>query len=404
MDAAVAGDEIRVAAGTYPLAAGADQIALVEKTLAIRGGFTTSDWTNPDPQTNPTILNALGQGRAMVISGTVEVTVEGLRMTYGNAEGLGGASNGDDAGGALYINGADVTLSHSWIMTSTTPGTGDGGGMYVMNSPHWFVMDNCLVQANYAEYGAGIYLREITATLTNNIIRENNNEDFGDGAGLRIYDGSTSLSRNLISGNEGGSGAGLSIAGGNTWMDHNTIEYNKTWASGGGIDISGSNLIPAYVWMDSNLIQYNSSQGGGGIFVEYSTLTMLRNTLLYNDAKQAGGMYGGGLNLDSSSGETTWCYGNLFQGNRASYGGAIYIRDSHPTHHRSQPVSGKPGNRLLFLRLRRRAEHSRQRRGSQSQHLPAQLGSPGLKSLRGSLWRRNGDLQRYHREQQHHHR
>jgi hypothetical protein len=320
VDAALPGDEIRVAAGTYPLSAGVDQIALVEKSLTIRGGFTNGNWTTPDPEANPTILNALGQGRAMVISGTVEVTVDGLHMTYGNADGLGGATDGSDAGGALYINGADVTLLHSWIMTSTTPSDGAGGGMYVIGSPTGFLMEDCIVQGNYANTGGGVYLREITSTLTNNLIQNNDNEDFGSGAGLRIYNGYASLSGNLISSNEGGNGAGIAINGAEVRMDHNTIENNTTWAGGGGILIGSATVL-----MEQNLLQGNSAQKGGGMDVGSSTLTMLFNTLLGNNTDQGGSKEGGAINLYNAFGGPTVIYGNRFEGNWAAYGGAIVV-------------------------------------------------------------------------------
>ena len=320
VDAASPDNEIRLAAGTYPLSAGADQIALVEKNLTIRGGFTTGDWNNPDPEANPTILNALGQGRAMVISGGAVVTVEGLRMTYGNAEGLGGATDGSDAGGALYINGADVTLRESWIMTSTTPSDGLGGGLYVLGSPNGFVMEDCLVQGNYAHTGGGVYLREITSTLTNNVIQDNTNEMFGTGAGMRIYGGYAVLSGNTISRNEDGYGGGIAIEGAEVRMDHNVIEDNLTWAMGGGLFIRS-----ATVFMEQNLLQSNSAQRGGGMDVETSTLTMLGNTLLENNTDQEGSNDGGAINLGNFYGGPALIYGNLFQGNRSAFGGAITI-------------------------------------------------------------------------------
>jgi hypothetical protein len=348
VDAASEGNEIRVAAGIYPLQAGNDQVVLVEKSLTIRGGFTTSNWTTPDPETNPTIMNALGQGRAMVISGAIEVTVEGLRMTYGNAEGLGGSSDGDDAGGALYINGTDVTLRESWIMTSTTPADGVGGGLYVLSSPTGFVMEDCLVQGNYAKTGGGVYLYAITSTLTNNIIQNNTGDDWGKGAGTRIYSGYTTLSDNLISHNKGGAGAGLAISGGVTLMDRNTIEYNQTWSSGGGINLDGLWQDPGNLHLVNNLIQNNSSQSGGGIYVSGSNLTMLRNTILNNDAKRSGGMYGGGLNLDSGADKIILIYDNLFEGNRATYGGAIYNRAASPTIIESNSFLGNQATDAYF--------------------------------------------------------
>ena len=92
-DQALPGDEIRVAAGTYTGAnsqGGLSQLVYLSKTLTIRGGYTTSNWTTPDPDANPTTLDAEGEGRVLVISDTITVQAEGLDFQGGDATGLGG--------------------------------------------------------------------------------------------------------------------------------------------------------------------------------------------------------------------------------------------------------------------------------------------------------------------------
>ena len=99
------GDEIRIAAGTYTGVSsrgGLKQVIFVDKGLTLRGGFTTANWATPNPAANLTTVDAQGLGRGVVISGTVAaapaVTVEGLRITGGNATGLGGYGGADQAG------------------------------------------------------------------------------------------------------------------------------------------------------------------------------------------------------------------------------------------------------------------------------------------------------------------
>jgi parallel beta-helix repeat protein len=260
VDAAQPGDEIRVAAGTYPIQAGTAQVALVGKSLLFKGGYTTGNWTTPDPDANPTLLNGLGQGRVMVISGTIDVTVEGLRLVYGNAAGLGGHTDGKDAGGGLYILGASVHLERSWIMTNTTPSDGFGGGIYARNSSGRIVIEDCLIQGNYANSGGGIYLRDSMSTLAGNVIQNNTSEGYGSGVGIRVYSGEAILSGNTISNNSGGAGGGIAIANATTTLVSNTIDHNTTWSGGGGVLIANST-----VWFDQNTIQSNSSQIGGGV-------------------------------------------------------------------------------------------------------------------------------------------
>ena len=72
VDAASRGDEIRVAAGTYAgvrVRHGITQTVYVNTTVTIRGGFTSINWTRPNPGVNLTTLDAEGLGRVLVIIG-----------------------------------------------------------------------------------------------------------------------------------------------------------------------------------------------------------------------------------------------------------------------------------------------------------------------------------------------
>ena len=102
VDQAAAGDEIRIAAGTYTeltFRAGVTQVVYVSKTLSLRGGFTTADWDDPDPVANPTRLDAGGAGRVVYVSGEIDVLLDGLELTDGDATGMGGYQppGGDEA-------------------------------------------------------------------------------------------------------------------------------------------------------------------------------------------------------------------------------------------------------------------------------------------------------------------
>ena len=71
VDAANPDDVIKVAAGTYSGVSTRDEVTqtvYISKNVTIRGGYTTTDWENSAPATNPTTLDAQGQGRVLFIS------------------------------------------------------------------------------------------------------------------------------------------------------------------------------------------------------------------------------------------------------------------------------------------------------------------------------------------------
>ena len=127
VDAANQGDVIKVAQGDYTdihhitgldtATFTATQIVAITKSVTLQGGYTSTNWTIPYPITQPTTLDAQGQGRGIVISGnTISSTIEGLRITRGDATELGGDPFwGFDAGGGVYALNTTAIIKNSQV-------------------------------------------------------------------------------------------------------------------------------------------------------------------------------------------------------------------------------------------------------------------------------------------------
>ena len=315
IDAASAGDEIRVAAEVYAgviSRAGTMQAVYLDKSITLRGGYKLADWTL-DPVNNPTTLDAQGQGRVLTISGEIAPVIEGLRLTQG------AAANG----GGVYIQTAAATLRDNEVYNNTADG-----------------------------WGAGIYLENSRATLTGNRIHSNTTGKNGRGGGVAILNSPATLADNSITGNSAHAGGGVELANynvgsgarlrGNTISDNTAFDYvvgSTTYdGAGGGVYIGGREADS----LVSNTINENTAKWGGGLNIDNAPAVVTDNLIEQNQA----GVHGGGLYVQSNQptirdnrvlmntavgsggGLFLWAAatvrGNLLQGNVAQYGGGLY--------------------------------------------------------------------------------
>jgi len=223
VDAADTGDEIRVATGTYidlsirprndiTITGVVTQVVYISKTLTIRGGYTIADWNTSNPDTNPTTLDAQGQGRVLYITGDSVIIIEGLRITHGDANGLGGDTQGRysaeydyDAGGGVYsVYNASVVISRTHVFSNTAE---TGGGLYksggVITLTNSIITDSIANGTGYWNGGGGLYVDGGNATLLDNIITGNKSQGNAGGVLIDWY-GEAVLIGNTISNNVAG--------------------------------------------------------------------------------------------------------------------------------------------------------------------------------------------------------
>jgi hypothetical protein len=311
VDAAADGHEIRVAAGTYTginhygdLA----QVVYISKSVTIRGGYPNAFTEPPDPEAHITTLNAQGLGRVMYITGDVTTTIEGLRITAGNAAELGGVSKGrGDAGGGVFIISATATIRKNLLIANTAD---EGGGLYLVFS-NATLSDNT-VNTNTAYHdGAGAKLELSVATLTDNTVSFNTSRGWGGGlmlaesnamladntvslntadgpgGGLCLSRSSAMLSDNIISLNKGGGGGGVYLGlSSNVTFTNNTVFSNVSSHEGGGVFLHWSDAT-----LSNNIISSNTAYAynGGGVYLLWSNATLTNNVVISNTAYHHGG-------------------------------------------------------------------------------------------------------------------
>ncbi len=199
VNAAVSGDVIRVAVGTYTDAqadpgSGTPTLVYVLKTVILQGGWN-STFTSRNPAAYPTILDGEGRGPVVYVSGaSAAPTIEGFVITGGNGSSVRVSCGWPwvtGCGGGIFVSEAMPLIAHNVITNnvgSGESGTGWGGGIHVANG------------------GAGLQIR-------NNTIISNSASSIesGMGGGIALFNcaGTPEITANRIEGNSAGVVSGL---------------------------------------------------------------------------------------------------------------------------------------------------------------------------------------------------
>jgi hypothetical protein len=329
VDAAVPGDEIRVAAGTYTgvsARGGVTQVIYISKTVTIQGGYTTTDWTTPDAVANPTTLDAQRLGRVLTIIGDIAVSIQDLRITGGDAASLDG--------GGVYVGGAAVTIAGSEVFSNVAS---SGGGLFI-SYPEGVLLMNNVISDNLADGteaggGGGLCAWGQVTLIGNTIV---NNRSAANGGGFFGLFGQFKLIDNTISNNRAGYG-GLVVpdgafraplspqtAGGGVFtfdeatLIGNTISNNTAPERGGGVVVFYADAL-----LEDNHITGNGTDGGGGgVYVIHDgDVTLKDNTIVGNTA--LGG--GGGVASLRFEGGTTVLINNVVAGHPAATGTGVDV-------------------------------------------------------------------------------
>jgi hypothetical protein len=333
VDAATEGDVIKVAAGTYTgvgSRAGSTQTVYISKTVTICGGYTTTNGfaDPPDAKANPTTLDAQQQGRVLYIAGpstssggtsgqAISPTIEGLRITGGDANEAGGVA---DSGGGGCVVSAAFTISNSAILDNVAS---YGGGLYLRRGEVTLV-ENTIVSNTATWVGGGLYVWDSEVTIKGNAILSNIAETMG--GGMLLWSSDATIAGNVIAHNRVFSGISYSSGGGGVYLEdgctatliNNVITENKVDVQGSGVYVDGS-----VAHLLHNTIVHNTAHNvtgeGTGVYVNVGlspTVVAMTNTILTNH----------GTGVYAEAGTSVWLDGVLWYENTiANTDGAITV-------------------------------------------------------------------------------
>ncbi|HEY72542.1 MAG TPA: hypothetical protein G4N99_04645 [Thermoflexia bacterium] len=243
VSAAAEGDVIKVAQGTYTDTDGSDGVVNITKTLTLRGGYTTTDWTISDLAAYTTTLDGEGSNRVILVANNVSPTIEGFHIVNGKpASGCGGGvyigggatlrrnriygNEASSIGGGVCVFGGSPTLENNFIYTNTA--ANDGGGVYVVGGAP-LLRHNTLYDNAANGRGGGVYIASGAPTISATIVASNT---ANDGGGIYGADGSGGLlGYNDVWDNDGGDHGGVVVAG------SNSISADPRFAAPSGFDL-----------------------------------------------------------------------------------------------------------------------------------------------------------------------
>lgn len=390
LDAAVAGDEIWVAAGVYTPTLETDPgdprsaTFQMKNGVALYGGFDPDAgdiaWQHRDWEANPTILSgdlngddgpefANNEENSYHVffhpDGTeldATAVLDGFTITGGNAGGTypphvygGGmhndgssptlnhctfaANSGDHGGGMYNFESSSPVLDHCTF--SGNSAKGDGGGIFnVFNSAPTLV--DCTFENNSASRGGGMYGLFSSPVLTACTFKGNYAAEYG--GGMVNWSSSPTLINCTFSGNWADDGGGIFNDRSAAALTGCSFADNSAVSEGGGMYNSGGSPALTGCTFEGN----SADISGGGVYNVGSSPTLADCTFTGNSAPNGGGMFnsdaspsltdcvfsgnsgggGGGMNNQLSSAPVlTNC---IFENNSAASGGGMRNSDSTP--------------------------------------------------------------------------
>lgn len=305
--AAVSGDEIAVAPGTYT-----EAIDFLGKGVRLYSGAGAGVTTLDGTGYTHVVQCISGEGPGTIL--------EGFTITGGNAD---GPYWFDKSGGGMFNDGSSPTVIGCVFIGNYAKD--NGGGMCNLWNSHPTVA-GCTFFGNTAEtYGGGMSNNSYSQPTVSDCVFSENSAYFGGGM---FNENNLVVTDCLYSGNTASNGGGMFNAGSVTVTG--CVFSENTATKGGGMTNSsaGSATVADCVFQDNTV-----NGNGGGMYNLWCTPTLTRcafsgNAAYYVVDEDDGGSYGpgdggygGGMFNENFQGPDV--IGCIFSDNFASYGGGM---------------------------------------------------------------------------------
>jgi hypothetical protein len=228
------------------------------------------------------------------------VTMTGLTIAGGTGVPVGG----QQVGGGIYNDHADLTLSNCSVSGNAVGG--NGGGIY--QNQGTVTLDGSAVSGNTASLGGGIYAFSASVVLESSLLSDNvGGGVYMDGA---AFEGTLTVDNTTLANNHftlgflyGGGGAIYSAVP--TTITGSTITGNTAAEIGGAIEFVGTVTGQTVDTISATTIVGNSARSDAGVFNNDATLLIDLSVVSYNVATGSATVQAGAGGLANNLGRMT---------------------------------------------------------------------------------------------------
>ena len=206
--------------------------------------------------------------------------------------------------------------------TLTRGNATEGAGIRLFESSA--TLSNLIISDNNSVYGGGIYIRSGTPNLNNIMLMNNHAQQ--NGGGMVVFNNSSPTIQVITATNNtigGCCGVGMAINDSGGLMEYALLENNQSQTGntlGGGAYLAGSTIT-----IRNAVVRNNRSNFGGGFYLAQQAAVTIEDTEIANNIVTN---EGGGLTITGNVSQvnTSQLKNVTIQNNSAEFGGGVYVQ------------------------------------------------------------------------------